>query len=728
MKVIQNLPEVFEEFHEQRRKSFLEIKEYKDRGIPVIGMYCAYFPVELAMAIGAIPVGLCSFADETIPAAEKELPKNLCPLIKSSYGFAIEDKCPFFHFADLVIGETTCDGKKKMYELMAEFKSIFVMNLPNSQSEHDCEFWKKEVIRTKEYIEEFFNVVITDEMLSDAIKLGNRIRKSLKDLCEIMKLNPAPILGKDLQKLITGSKYRFDFQSTPEIVNSIREKILDEYKKGKMLEKRPRIMLTGCPVGGDSMKVIEAIEENGGVVVAVENCSGVKTLDRMIDEENPDLLGAVAERYLATGCSIMTPNDQRIDLLGRIIDEYQVDGVVEMILSGCHSTGVESIYIRKFVNKEKGLPYLAVETAYSKADYAQISTRISALMEMIQMEKSNRKQIDMNQCYKILFSNYANGVKVEEILEKLWEYTGVKIIISDEKKGIILSAGCSQSEKETSSFEYRIERKIHGKSGKIVAGLPCQQIKKKGEELLEMIEKIYLAKKPEATVDTGSGIKRGEPDYLWILIKEENGDQTLGKYLKDDFHIVGDENGKDYRSYLFSGISGEKERNELINRCKKYEEVHRTFIKYVVIGNGFSEKSKSNENKDLLQRVIKLGQKLNANKSIFLIEDYYQELALECILENIDQKSYVLKEVELIKKDDEQKGGNLYETLYWYLLMNRNAAQAAAKLQIHRNTLIPRIARLNELINLDDLDGEQCERILMAMQLEKMENLVTSGT
>lgn len=61
MKLVQNLPEIFEEFGEKKREAFLEIKEYKDKGIPVVGMYCAYFPTELAMAVGAIPVGLCSF-------------------------------------------------------------------------------------------------------------------------------------------------------------------------------------------------------------------------------------------------------------------------------------------------------------------------------------------------------------------------------------------------------------------------------------------------------------------------------------------------------------------------------------------------------------------------------------------------------------------------------------------------------------------------------------------
>ena len=153
MEIIKELPAVFEEFAEARRNAFINVKKVKDQGIPVIGSYCTYFPQELAIAAGAATVGLCSTSGETIPVAEKDLPANLCPLIKSSYGFAKADKCPFFYFSDIVIGENTCDGKKKMYELMSDFKDVFVMDLPNSQSEKGLALYKEELLRLKKYIE-----------------------------------------------------------------------------------------------------------------------------------------------------------------------------------------------------------------------------------------------------------------------------------------------------------------------------------------------------------------------------------------------------------------------------------------------------------------------------------------------------------------------------------------------------------------------------------------------
>ena len=166
-------------------------------------------------------------------------------------------------------------------------------------------------------------------------------------------------------------------------MNALVDKIEAEYASGKMLEKNPRILITGCPIGGATEKVIRAVEDYGGVVVTYENCTGAKSIDRLVDENAEDIYQAIAERYLAIGCSVMTPNPNRFDLMGRLIDEYQVDGVLEMTLQACHTYNVETRAIRKFVNEEKGIPYINVETDYSQADVGQLNTRIAAFIEML---------------------------------------------------------------------------------------------------------------------------------------------------------------------------------------------------------------------------------------------------------------------------------------------------------------------------------------------------------
>jgi len=383
MELIKELPAVFEEFAEARRNAFVNVKKVKDQGIPVIGAYCTYFPREIALAAGAASVSLCSTSGETIPSAEKDLPANLCPLIKSSYGFAKDDKCPFFYFSDIVIGENTCDGKKKMYELMSDFKDVFVMDLPNSQSEKGLELYKAECLRLRDYVEEKFGIKITDDDLRKAVKLENDIRRAKKHLIDVMKKDPCPVSGMDMFKLLYGSEFKFDRTVIVDELNSIADKIEKEYAEGKMLEKKPRIVITGCPIGGVTEKVIKAVEENGGVVVAMENCVGAKQYDRLVDEDAEDIWGALAERYLNIGCSVMTPNPNRYDLLGRTIDEYKADGVLEMTLQACHTYNVEHKSIERFCTEKKKVGYFMVETDYSTADVAQLNTRIAAFIEML---------------------------------------------------------------------------------------------------------------------------------------------------------------------------------------------------------------------------------------------------------------------------------------------------------------------------------------------------------
>lgn len=383
MELIKELPEVFEEFAEQRKNSFLAVKEAKEKGIPVVGSYCTYFPKELPMAIGAAAVSLCSMSGETIEVAEQDLPKNLCPLIKASYGFAKTDKCPYFYFSDLIVGETTCDGKKKMYELMSQFKDVYVMQLPQSQDERGRKFWRESCLELKKKLEEKFGTVIIDEAVRKAVHTENRVRRALQRFYGVMKHDPAPITGLELFRVLYGSTFKLDRSSLAEELNALTDKIEAEYAAGKRLDKKPRILITGCPMGGATEKVIEAIENNGGVVVTYENCSGAKAIEREVKEDTDDIYGAIADRYLGIGCSVMTPNNNRFKLLDEMIDEYKVDGVVEMVLQACHTYSVESKSVRRFVTHDKEIPYIYIETDYSKTDVGQLNTRLAAFVEML---------------------------------------------------------------------------------------------------------------------------------------------------------------------------------------------------------------------------------------------------------------------------------------------------------------------------------------------------------
>jgi len=382
---ILNLPANFETYAETRKKGFMMMKQLKEKGARVVGMFCSFVPVELIYAANALPIGLCAFTDEPIPAAEANLPRNLCPLIKASYGFALTDTCPYFYFSDFVVGETTCDGKKKMFELLNEIKETYVMQLPHSRDERALAFWKDEMIRFQKKLEDFYGITITEDDIRKAIRLKNHERDVMRRYLELGKLDPAPLSGYEMGTRIDAGSFSFDLEHRCNAVQARTEEIFADWEanfKGKPSDK-PRLLVTGCPNAGVREKIIRTVEEMGASVVAFDTCNGIRDKIEKVDESNPDVYDALARKYLNINCSVMSPNNSRLEYIGTMIDEYKIDGVLEIVLQSCHTYDVEAHFVKRYVTQEKGVAYLGIETDYSQSDKGQINTRLAAFLETI---------------------------------------------------------------------------------------------------------------------------------------------------------------------------------------------------------------------------------------------------------------------------------------------------------------------------------------------------------
>jgi benzoyl-CoA reductase/2-hydroxyglutaryl-CoA dehydratase subunit BcrC/BadD/HgdB len=380
-------PDSISLFESLRERSLLELELTKAAGKQVVGLYCVFAPKELIRAAGAIPVGLCGKNQNSIRDAEAVLPANLCPLIKSSYGYAITETCPYLDAADLVIGETTCDGKKKMFELLREIKPLFLMHLPpTSEGEGALNYWIEEVIRLKGFLETQTQTRITDEELSRQIEIHNEERRLLKAVLGLCKDDPVPISGLDMMTVMETKSFTVNLDDYGRALQQLFNELEIMKSEGKSVVRpeTPRILLTGCPVGKGSEKVVRLIEECGGIVVCQENCSGIKGFDLLVDEKDDgDPYRAIAQRYLMTPCSCMTPNPGRINLIGRLVADFKIRGVVDLTWHCCHTYNIESHFIREFLSKEHGIPMLHIETDYSASDTGQLKTRIEAFLEML---------------------------------------------------------------------------------------------------------------------------------------------------------------------------------------------------------------------------------------------------------------------------------------------------------------------------------------------------------
>ena len=377
-----HLPEAFEAYSEARKAGFLKVKAAKEGGKKVAGCFCAFTPLEILDAAGLLTVSLCGMSPETIPAAETRLPRNLCPLIKSSYGFYLTDKCPYTYFADLIVGETTCDGKKKMYEMLGKGKNTYVLHLPQGRDvPYAREMWVEELRRFVRYLEETFHVQITDEGLRQAIRKRNALREARCRLMELLKADELPISGTELYTFLDGIGFNFDLDDAIAQTRALTDSLAAQ-RSDKVTPGGKRILVTGCPIGGVFQKVVGAVERAGANVVCFENCSGIKPARCMVAEDADDPIAAIADAYLEIGCAVMTPDSKRFEKLPALLQEFRADGVLDVALQACHTYLIEGASIRELC-RDLGLPYLALETDYATADAGQIDTRIAAFIETL---------------------------------------------------------------------------------------------------------------------------------------------------------------------------------------------------------------------------------------------------------------------------------------------------------------------------------------------------------
>jgi len=368
-------------------KRIEELERLKGEGKKVVGTFCTFAPEELILAAGAIPLRLDAGFQGTIAQAEEVLPRNFCPLIKSSFGMAM-DSHQFYELADVVVTPMTCDGKKKLGEMLSKYKAVWSMEVPHTtETQHARDLWLRELHLFAGKLEKLTGRKISPKKLAEAIELVNAKRAALRKIYETRKEAEVPIFGRDVL-LATSMSFLDDSARWTEHALKLALELSGK-KKGVANARAPRILITGCPVVMPTWKVPDLVEDSGGIIVADEVCTGAKALWDPVEVEGTsreDMLIALADKYLMNNCACFTPNIARVDGLVQFSKEFRINGVVYNLLQACHTYGMEANRIEKALER-LGVPMLRIETDYSEEDIEQIRTRVEAFLEMIQEQK-----------------------------------------------------------------------------------------------------------------------------------------------------------------------------------------------------------------------------------------------------------------------------------------------------------------------------------------------------
>ncbi len=365
----------------------IRARELKKEGKKFIGYVCSFVPLEIISASGCIPFRMRGNVHEPITKGDTLLETIVCPFYRGVFDLSVKGKYDFL--SGLVIPHG-CDSMVRSYSAWSyslPYSYFHFVNIPSVCVESSFEFFDSELNTFRKSLEKFSGKRITDEDLSQAIRIYNENRDKVRALYEFRKADPPLISGTELTMLlIAGASLPIGE------ANVLFDQVLTEIEKVKKpkINKGPRIFIDAACL--DNIELIKLVEELGGNVVADTICNGARDYFPKADEGR-DPIDALARRYLdKINCPKTYRENKtgtfegdiasRFGDIGHYAKEFKVDGAILYIYKYCDPFGFE-VPARRAYYKSINVPLLHLEDVYSAGTMGQLRTRIQAFLEMI---------------------------------------------------------------------------------------------------------------------------------------------------------------------------------------------------------------------------------------------------------------------------------------------------------------------------------------------------------
>lgn len=362
-------------------------KELKAEGKKLIGYVCSFVPLEIITAAGCIPFRIRGDIKEPITVGDNLLEPIVCPFYRSCFDLALKKR---YDFLEGIAIPHACDSITRsystwMYSLDLPFCQF--INIPSVVKESSFEFFNEVLNTFRKSLGEFVGKEITDDDITEAIKLHNDNREKAKAIYEFRKMAPPMISGVELTKVLTVGSSLPVTES-----NTLFDEVLGELgqRKESPCKIGPRIMIDGACV--DNMELVKLIEDMGANVVVDTLCNGTRD-SFPLAEVGGDPIDALAHRYLdKINCPKTYRDNKELDFkkdiearfgdIGFFAGEFKADGSILYVYKYCDPFGFE-VPARKAYYDHIKLPHLYLEDEYSAGTIGQLKTRIQAFLEMI---------------------------------------------------------------------------------------------------------------------------------------------------------------------------------------------------------------------------------------------------------------------------------------------------------------------------------------------------------
>lgn len=354
------------------------VRRWKAEGGKVLGYACVATPVEIIEAAGILPYRIKAFGHPDTELGDSYLARFNCRFCRSCLQLGLDGT---YDFLDGLIETNGCDHLRGMFEnwqYARKYGFFHYLKVPHFVRRDSLEYFAEELHLLRLALEEHFGVEVTDDAVREAIGTVNQVQARLRELYALREEDEPRLSGAEvLQVVCTGSSMRAaDFLA-------LLDRLVKEGSSRPGLQGRARLLFLGSAT--DEVELVAGIEDQGALVVADALCYGSRSFWGREGESVDEPLDYLAQKYLGNlFCPRMfTEYERRLGFILERARQARVDGAIITYNKFCDLHGVESVSLRRDLER-KGIPVLVLEKDYgSPADAGRIRTRVQAFLERI---------------------------------------------------------------------------------------------------------------------------------------------------------------------------------------------------------------------------------------------------------------------------------------------------------------------------------------------------------
>jgi len=353
------------------------VETWKNEGRKVVGYFCSHVPTELFLAADILPFRMRGTGSTGTELADAHFSSINCSFPRHTFNLALSGA---YDFLDGLVCVSSCDHVRRVYDNWKRNLStpfVRIMSLPKKVGDEQVAWYREEIDILRREVEEHFGVQITTERLREAIVLHNATRRLQRRLYDLRKRANPPITGAESLAVMVAAT-----ALPPERYNELLETLLADLENTNGGGTyRARLMIVGSEL--DDPAYVQAIEEQGGLIVTDSICYGTRTMWVDVDEQADDPIEALARYYIQERPTCPRMNGdrpRRLEFLKEMVEQFQVDGIIGERMLFCDFWCAEH-FMNNADLKESGIPFLQIDREYVSSGVGQLRTRVQAFLE-----------------------------------------------------------------------------------------------------------------------------------------------------------------------------------------------------------------------------------------------------------------------------------------------------------------------------------------------------------